>query len=79
MTRARAIAEAVGDSRGESYAAGLTGWVYVLQGEYEQGIETCRRAVEISRAPVTSAITLGFLGAAYHESGDAAGAISRRR
>jgi tetratricopeptide (TPR) repeat protein len=73
--RARSIAETIGDERLEASAAWVSGIVHAAMGDWERGIESCRRAVQKARDALNTAITTGCLGFAYLESGDAARAI----
>ncbi|MBI4609552.1 MAG: tetratricopeptide repeat protein, partial [Candidatus Rokubacteria bacterium] len=75
LARARAIAEANGDPRVESPVTRLIGLIHVLSGEWEAGIEACQRALQCAPDPFNTAESLGCLGLAYLEKGDAAQAV----
>jgi tetratricopeptide (TPR) repeat protein len=46
-----------------------------MRGEPEQGIDVCRRALDLSPDPLNTADALGWMGYAYLEMGDAPTAI----
>jgi tetratricopeptide (TPR) repeat protein len=73
--RADALGEAIGDPRLQSYAAWTTGAIYALTGEWEAGIDACKRGLERSSDPLNTAAALGFLGYAHLEKGDPVQAI----
>lgn len=52
--------------------------VYAARGDWEAGIVACQRSLDHSKDPVNTAASLGFLGNAYLEKGDAARAIPFR-
>jgi DNA-binding SARP family transcriptional activator/KaiC/GvpD/RAD55 family RecA-like ATPase len=72
---ALAIGDALGDPRVQTPAAWLSGTIYALRGDWEQGIAAGRRSLEYSPDPLNRADALGWLGLAYLEQGDAAEAI----
>jgi tetratricopeptide (TPR) repeat protein len=74
-TRAYAIGEALGDPRVQTPAGWLTGVIHAMRGEPEQGIDVCRRALDLSPDPLNTADALGWMGYAYLEMGDAPTAI----
>jgi DNA-binding NtrC family response regulator/tetratricopeptide (TPR) repeat protein len=67
--------DAIGDPRLQSIGTSTIGAAYVLMGEWEAGIKACRRGLELSRDPVNSATTTGFLAGALLEKGDVEEAI----
>jgi tetratricopeptide (TPR) repeat protein len=69
-TRADGIGEAIGDGRLRSFAAFVIGLVHVTRGEWPEGIEWCRRSLELSVDPLGKTVAQGRLGFAYVESGD---------
>jgi DNA-binding NtrC family response regulator/tetratricopeptide (TPR) repeat protein len=75
-TRALDVGEGLGDPRIQSYATWSTGWIQSLTGEWDAGIETCRRGLGRSPDPLNTAVALGHLGYAYLEKGDGTQAIS---
>ena len=75
LEQAQAIGESLMDPRLQSTVAFTVGGIYALQGASELAIERCRRAVELARDPVGTAVARGFLGASLLEKGDAEGAI----
>ncbi len=74
LARAHAIGEAIKDPRVQSPAV-WTGLIYALRGEWEAGIEACRRGLEISSHPYNDALAMAYLGYAYLLKGDLAQAI----
>jgi DNA-binding SARP family transcriptional activator/KaiC/GvpD/RAD55 family RecA-like ATPase len=72
---ALAIGDALGDPRVRTPAAWLSGTIYALRGDWEQGIAAGRRSLEYSPDPLNRADALGWLGLAYLEQGDAGEAI----
>ena len=72
--RAFEVGEALGDPRLLGYATWSSGWTYALAGDGAAAIETCRRGLALSPDPLNVAVTLGHLGYAYLEHGDAAAA-----
>jgi class 3 adenylate cyclase/tetratricopeptide (TPR) repeat protein len=75
LEQAQAIGERLMDPRLQSTVAFTVGGIHALQGASELAVERCRRAVELARDPVGTAVARGFLGAALLEKGDAEGAI----
>jgi class 3 adenylate cyclase/tetratricopeptide (TPR) repeat protein len=75
LARAQAIGESLMDPRLQSTVAFTAGGIHALQGDPERAIERCRRAVELARDPVGTAVARGFLGASFLEKGDAEAAI----
>jgi len=75
LERAQAIGESLMDPRLQSTVAFTVGGIHALQGASELALERCRRAVELARDPVGTAVARGFLGASLLEKGDAEGAI----
>jgi tetratricopeptide (TPR) repeat protein len=73
--RAHTVGEGIGDPRLRAYAAWTTGWVRAAMGEWEAGIEACRRSLEHSPDPVNTADAMSFLGYAYLEKGETGEAI----
>ena len=75
LARAQAIGESLMDPRLQSTVAFTAGGIHALRGDPERAIERCRRAVELARDPVGTAVARGFLGASLLEKGDADAAI----
>jgi class 3 adenylate cyclase/tetratricopeptide (TPR) repeat protein len=75
LERAQAIGESLMDPRLQSTVAFTAGGIHALRGDAELGVERCRRAVELARDPVGTAVARGFLGASLLEQGDAEAAI----
>ncbi len=75
LAQARAVGEALGDPRLQSYAAWTTGWNLALQGEGRAAVDSCKQSVEHAKDPFTRAVSLGVLGHAYLEQGEFAAAI----
>jgi tetratricopeptide (TPR) repeat protein len=73
--RANAVGEEIGDLRLQNYAAWTRGWIEATRGEWELGLEACRRALDRSQDPVNTAYAIGQMGYAYLEGGDVAQAI----
>jgi tetratricopeptide (TPR) repeat protein len=74
--RALEVGQALGDPRIQSYATWSSGWTYALAGDGAAAIEACRRGLGLSPDPLNVAVTLGHLGYAYLEHGDAAAAAA---
>jgi tetratricopeptide (TPR) repeat protein len=74
-TRARLIGETVGNRQLQASALCATGIVQAALGDTEAGIEACEASVSVAPDPLTSAVTLGWLGFAFVEHGAAARAI----
>jgi DNA-binding SARP family transcriptional activator len=76
MGRARALAEAIGDSRLQSDFAWRAAQVEATRGEWATAIELCERALETpSSHPFNRANALARLGFAHVEAGEPATAI----
>ncbi|HTK93233.1 MAG TPA: adenylate/guanylate cyclase domain-containing protein [Verrucomicrobiae bacterium] len=75
LARAQAIGESLMDPRLQSTVAFTAGGIHALRGDPERAIERCRRAVELARDPVGTAVARGFLGASLLEKGEAEAAI----
>jgi len=73
--RANAVGEEIGDLRLQNYAAWTRGWIEATRGEWELGLDACRRALDRSQDPVNTAYSIGQMGYAYLEGGDVAQAI----
>jgi tetratricopeptide (TPR) repeat protein len=73
--RARVIGETVGDRQLQASALCATGIVQTALGHTAAGIETSERGVTVAPDPLTSAVTLGWLGFTLIEHGDARRAI----
>jgi tetratricopeptide (TPR) repeat protein len=74
--RALAIAEAIGDPPMEVSAGWGVGIIQAAMGDWEEGIASCRRAVQRARHDLYRALANGFLGFAYMENADADPAIA---
>ncbi len=70
VARGRAIGEAIGDPRLQSYAAWNAGFYLATRGDAEVGINECVRSLELSPDPLNTAFATGWLGFAYREHGD---------
>ena len=68
--------ETTGDRRCQTKAAQTIGWTFAAQGEWEEGIAACQRALACSPDAFETAFSIGCLGYAYLEKGDATEAIS---
>jgi class 3 adenylate cyclase/tetratricopeptide (TPR) repeat protein len=75
LERARLIGESLMDPRLQSTVAFTVGGIHALRGASDLAIERCRRAVELARDPVGTAVARGFLGASLLEQGDVEEAI----
>jgi class 3 adenylate cyclase/tetratricopeptide (TPR) repeat protein len=75
LAQARAVGEALGDPRVQSYAAWTTGWNLAMRGEGPAAVDSCIQSVEHAKDPVTRAVCRGVLGYAYLEQGHVAEAI----
>ncbi|MBI4610364.1 MAG: hypothetical protein HY726_15305 [Candidatus Rokubacteria bacterium] len=75
MARARGVGESIANRDVQSYAAWGSGVIYALAGEWEAGVDACRRGVELSPDPLTRALASASLGYAYLEKGEASQAI----
>ncbi len=71
----RSMGTALGDPQLLSFADWLTGWAQATCGRWEEGTEACQRSLEQAPDPLSAALSLGWLGYAYLEQGDAAEAI----
>src|SRR5262245_2187913 len=71
-----ALAESLGDRSLEATACHSLCRVDAIIGDYARAVELGRRAVEIAPEPVGQAYSLGHLGSAYVEAGDAPQAIA---
>ena len=69
-SRIDSIGETIGSRRLQTHAAMMTGMSYATRGDWEAGIEACRRALEHSPDFYESAFVRGFLGQAYLEKND---------
>src|SRR5262249_29706396 len=74
---ARKIAEETGDSRLRTFCEGITGQVCGLKGVFEAGIQACQSALNISKDPVSKALTQSALGHIYLEQRDPHKAIQQ--
>jgi DNA-binding NtrC family response regulator/tetratricopeptide (TPR) repeat protein len=74
-TRARTIAEAVGDRQLQASALSAIGLVHTGLGQAEASIQACERSLAVAPDPLTRAVVSGWLGFAFAERGDAARAI----
>ncbi|HKZ08336.1 MAG TPA: AAA family ATPase [Methylomirabilota bacterium] len=75
LGRAQAVGESLMDPRLQSTVAFTTGGIHALLGTFDLAIERCRRAIELARDPVGTAVARGFLGASLLEKGDVEAAI----
>jgi class 3 adenylate cyclase/tetratricopeptide (TPR) repeat protein len=75
LERARDIGNAIDNARLLSVIAWITGWIYATWGEWDTGIEWCRRSLDSSPDPLNTAGALGYLGAAYLEKGEVSQAM----
>jgi tetratricopeptide (TPR) repeat protein len=75
VARARAVGEAIGDPRIPHYSGWTSGIVHATRGDWEQGVALCQHSLDHSKDSVNTAASLGYLGSAYLEQGDAARAI----
>ncbi len=66
----RAVGEAIGDPRLQSYAAWTAGLYLATRGDTEAGIDRCVQSLELSPDPLNTAFATGKLGFAYREHGD---------
>jgi DNA-binding winged helix-turn-helix (wHTH) protein/tetratricopeptide (TPR) repeat protein len=73
--RARAIGEALADPHIQSYAAFTTCWIEVSRGNGQTGLAACHESLAQAQDPVNRAHTLGVLGYAYLEQGEATQAM----
>jgi tetratricopeptide (TPR) repeat protein len=67
--RARAIGDAIGHRSLQCQAWKCTGNILADIGEWEAGVDACRRALALAPSPVMTSLTLGYLGYAYLEAG----------
>jgi DNA-binding SARP family transcriptional activator len=73
---AQAIAVAIADSRLESFAGWALGFIHAVGGDGEAAIAACRRSLDASPEPTSTALALSHFGYAYLELGDATRAIA---
>jgi tetratricopeptide (TPR) repeat protein len=64
-----------GEPRLTSFAAWTRGWIHATRGEWDLGIELCRRSLADAPDPVNAALSTGRLAMVYLEKGDAAAAL----
>jgi tetratricopeptide (TPR) repeat protein len=64
-----------GEPRLRSFAAWTSGWILASRGQWDTGIERCRRSVAESPDPVNTALARGRLATAHLEKGEAAEAL----
>jgi predicted ATPase/class 3 adenylate cyclase len=69
-SRIDSIGETIDSRRLQTHAAMITGMSYTIRGDWDAGVEACRRALELSPDPYESAFVRGFLGQAYLERRD---------
>lgn len=79
LGRLRAVAEAIGDNRLQSYAAWTGGWAEAQEGQAREAMASCQRALTLATDPVSHAYASAFIGYASMEAGDAAAATPRLR
>jgi tetratricopeptide (TPR) repeat protein len=70
VARGRAVGEAVGDPRLQSYAAWNAAFYLATRGDAEAAINECVRSLELSPDPLNTAFATGWLGFSYREHGD---------
>jgi tetratricopeptide (TPR) repeat protein len=75
VTRAHVIAEAIGNTRLQTYAMWAIGWVYATRGDWQARVAACQHSLERSVDPINTACALAFMGYAYLEKGDPGHAI----
>jgi tetratricopeptide (TPR) repeat protein len=68
LGRAESICEALDDYRLDP--SWSLGYFHAALGDWELGIEQCRRGLDVVRDPLNTAAALGFLGYAYLQGGD---------
>jgi class 3 adenylate cyclase/tetratricopeptide (TPR) repeat protein len=73
--RLDALGEATGSRRARAEAA-IAGLSHASRGDWSQGVEACRRALELAPDPFETAFVLACLGKAYSEAGDVERAVS---
>jgi class 3 adenylate cyclase/tetratricopeptide (TPR) repeat protein len=73
--QARAVGEAIGDPRLQTYAGFTTGWVHVMRGELEVALEVCERSRALAPDRVSRVYASSFLALARVENGDVPEAI----
>lgn len=73
--RAREIGAAIRDSRLLAGGGYVAAWVHALRGDCDVAVETARRAIDVSRDRVATALASGSLGLAHLERGDAGAAV----
>jgi tetratricopeptide (TPR) repeat protein len=73
--RARAVGEAISDTRLQCYAAFTSGWVAAWRGDSSLAVDDCERSRKLSPDRVSGVYASGFLGYAHVERGDAEPAI----
>jgi tetratricopeptide (TPR) repeat protein len=73
--RLDALGQATGSRRARAEAA-MASVSYAARGDWTQGIEVCRRALELAPDPFETAFVLACLGKAYSEAGDVERAVS---
>jgi class 3 adenylate cyclase/tetratricopeptide (TPR) repeat protein/DNA-binding XRE family transcriptional regulator len=71
----RAIGEASGDPRLQTYAGWQSGWVLATRGDWEEGLAACQGSLAQARDAFNTAGATGFSGYAYLEHRDVAHAI----
>jgi DNA-binding NtrC family response regulator/tetratricopeptide (TPR) repeat protein len=67
---AEEIGQAMDDARLQSYAGWTAGWIAACAGQTASALDACRRSLERSRDPVSSAYALGQYGHAHLEAGE---------
>ncbi|MBI3025454.1 MAG: hypothetical protein HYY66_07255, partial [Candidatus Tectomicrobia bacterium] len=73
--RLDALGEATGSRRARANGAQMAGLTCATRGDWEAGVETCERALEISPDAFETAFSLACLGKAYAEAGEVARAV----
>lgn len=77
IAQTRAVGKTLGDPRIQCYAAWSKGLNSNLAGDWESGITASQEGLMFSRDPVSTAVSMGVLGSAYLEKGDASAALSQ--
>jgi tetratricopeptide (TPR) repeat protein len=76
VTQTQAIGEALGDPRLQSYALWSIGMIKATSGEWQGGIEACQRSLAWAPDPLSTGLSLGFIGHAHLEQGNPLEAIA---
>src|SRR5262249_41839994 len=76
IAQTQALGGMLGDPRLQSYAAWTTGLIETMRGDWQAGIEACQHSLACAPDPLNTGVTLGFVGYAHLEKGDALEAIA---